>query len=333
VKKRLSAFVRSSTFRLAVSYLAIIMTLSIGFSAVFYTTSSVELDKKPAPGYSSSTHVTDPDHEFDQWLRTRAADGRATLAMNLVFVNLIALLLGGTLSYFLARRTLKPIEEAMEAQDRFIADASHELRTPLTSLLLNNEVTLRKKQLTIEGARRSIEQNVSDLEQLRELSDHLLDLVVSGSDQAVKKEIVISAVIDTAIGQVAPMAIKKHITIHNSAEAATMKANESKLVKLLVILLDNAIKYSADKREINVTFEDTEKNATILVRDKGYGMTKADLDHIFDRFYRADQSRSQVLGHGLGLSIAAKLIHELGGTLRVESELGRGSSFRISLPK
>jgi two-component system sensor histidine kinase CiaH len=325
------SFVKSSTFRLAVSYLAIIMTLSIAFSTVFYTTSAHELDKKPDPDYYHGSYAV-PDHELDEWLRDRAETGRGSLAMNLVFLNLVALIFGGAFSYFLARKTLQPIEAAMEMQDRFIADASHELRTPLTSLLLNNEVALRKKALTAEGAKKAIEQNIHDLEQLRSLSNNLLDLAAREKSEIVKKPIPITSAVGAAVDQVAPMAEAKNIKLRASVGSQVATTNQLLLTKLLVILCDNAIKYSDAKKFVHITSEATDKRVVIHVSDEGYGMEKADADRIFDRFYRADRSRSSTTGHGLGLSIAAKIAHDLNGSISVKSTPGKGSVFSISLP-
>lgn len=328
----LRSFIKSPTFRLAASYLAIIMTLSIAFSAVFYATSARELSKKPDPDYYHGTYDIVSDHELDEWLRDRAESGRSALAMNLVFLNIVALVFGGAFSYFLARKTLRPIETAMQAQDRFVADASHELRTPLTSLLLNNEVTLRKKTLTVTTAKAAIEQNVRDLEQLRSLSNDLLDLAAQDKATLVKKPAKVAGIVSNLVDQVAPMARAKNIVIRSEIGPQVVTTNQAALIKILVILCDNAIKYSDPKKTIRITSEVGDKQLTLRVQDQGYGMEKPDTDHIFDRFYRADQSRSSTAGHGLGLSIAAKLAHDLGGSISVKSKPGQGSIFSVRLP-
>ncbi|HSW78235.1 MAG TPA: HAMP domain-containing sensor histidine kinase [Candidatus Chromulinivoraceae bacterium] len=328
----LRAFIKSPTFRLSASYLAIIMVMSIAFSAVFYSTSVRELEKRPNPDTYSEVYLHDPDHEINEWLRQQAENTKAGLVMNLALLNIFALFVGSGISYLLARKTLKPIESAMKIQERFIADASHELRTPLTSLLLTNEVTLRKKQLTVTDARRSIEQNVRDLNQLKQLSDDLLDLAASET-VGKKKETDLYKIVLAASDQIKPLADEHHIVLHNDVEIVSVVSNEQKLIKLVVILLDNAIKYSESYKGIYLSSEVTEKHAILHIKDEGYGMTKDDMEHMFDRFYRADRSRSQASGHGLGLAIAVKIIGELGGTLSAKSTLGKGSVFSILLPK
>lgn len=326
------AFIKSPTFRLSASYLAIIMIMSIAFSAVFYSTSAREFEKRPNPDTYSGVYLHDPDHEIDEWLRQQSENAKSNLVMSLVGLNMFALVVGSGVSYLLARKTLQPIEAAMRTQERFIADASHELRTPLTSLLLTNEVTLRKKQLTVADARKSIEQNVRDLNQLRQLSDNLLDLAVSET-AGKKKETDLATIALAASDQTKPLADERDITLNNKIESLVIFSSQQKLTKLLVILLDNAIKYSDPHKSITLSSEETDKHIILHVKDEGYGMAKEDMEHMFDRFYRADESRSKASGHGLGLAIAVKIVGELGGTLSAKSTLGKGSVFSILLPK
>ncbi len=324
-------YLRSPIIRLSLSYLTIIMIMSVGFSCVFFLTSARELDKPAGPDYYSTVGVRDPDHEVDQWLRERAASGRASLAMNLVLVNVITLILGGGVSYLLARRTLRPIEATMKIQERFIADASHELRTPLTSLLLTNEVALRKKRISDTDARKYIEQNVRDLQQLTKLSNELLDLA-SVSKPVKFTDVQLRDVVATSIAQVQPFADVRHITVVSNVEAHSVKTHQEKLAKLLVILLDNAIKYSHDGGEIAIECVADDRHVQLQIRDHGIGMSKSVMDHIFERFYRADPSRTVADGHGLGLSIAVKLATELNATLTATSRQHKGSTFAISIP-
>ena len=111
--------------------------------------------------------------------------------------------------------------------------------------------------------------------------------------------------------------------------------DEKSLTQLLVVLLDNAIKYTDGKSPINLTVKKDTSEINIAVKDGGVGIKKEDLPHIFDRFYRADRSRSKqrVGGYGLGLSIAKRIVTLHNGSIRVESEIGKGSIFTVTLPK
>ncbi|HEY5695486.1 MAG TPA: HAMP domain-containing sensor histidine kinase, partial [Candidatus Saccharimonadales bacterium] len=250
-----------------------------------------------------------------------------------VLLNSVTLLLGSAISYMLARKTLRPIEEAMAAQDRFIADASHELRTPLTGLLLDNEVTLRKKSLTAKDVRMAMERNVQGLTKLKDLSDTLLDLVARQQKNAPRTVVSVEQIVRSAVSQVAPMANKKHITFVQNIANNTLTIDEAKLTKLLVILYDNAIKYSKPHTTVTLSSESVGSDILLTVHDQGIGMSHEEKEHIFDRLYRADASRSHGDGYGLGLAIARKLAHDLNGSIAVQSEPGHGSTFTVRLPR
>ena len=134
---------RSAAFKLTLSYLALIMMVSIGFSIFVYQISVGELTstlRRPLPMYYYQSNI-------DELRNQQARHGQINIQNNLILINIVTFIIGGVASYWLARRTLQPIEEAMEAQSRFTADASHELRTPLTAMQTEIEVALRDKAL------------------------------------------------------------------------------------------------------------------------------------------------------------------------------------------
>jgi signal transduction histidine kinase len=307
--------------------------MSILFSVVFYITSVHELEKKPGQQYYQESGNKDPDHEFDSWLVQRATEGSNNLIINLVLLNALILAGGSLLSYFLARRTLRPIETVMRIQDRFITDASHELRTPLTSLLLSNEVALRKKHITENNARAIIQQNVSDIKELKNLSESLLTLATA--TQGVQlNDVPLQMVLESALQKIRPQAQAKHIRLHTSTDSRMIRTDQTILSEVILVLLDNAIKYSSPRTTVTITTSTDDTQQThIRVHDQGPGISKNDLPHIFERFYRIDQSRSQTTGHGLGLAIASQLVRVINATLIVEESTPEGSTFMIVLPK
>ena len=322
-----------TTLKLAASYLAVIMVMSVGFSLILYFTSTHDLEKRPDPATLDLTlNQHDPDHVIDDWLGRRADDNRSQLAARLLVLNSMTFVVGACLSYYLARRTLQPIEKVMRDQERFIADASHELRTPLTAILLSNEVALRTKTMKIADARRLIEQNVGDINELKTLSDELLDVSMDTREPTIQKRVSLKKLITTAVEQVAPLTKAKQMTITVEATNAHVATDKSMLIKILIILLDNAIKYSPDKSQVRISCNEGSGGVTISVIDNGMGIAAHDLKHIFERFYRTDASRSQIGGHGLGLAIAVKLVAKLHGELTVESTPKKGSTFSIWLP-
>lgn len=237
------------------------------------------------------------------------------------------------LSFILARKTLRPIEASIEAQSQFVSDASHELRTPLTAMQTINEVALRRSKITVESAKVIIRQNIEEIVKLRSLTDSLLrlarndtpDFGGSASLQDIASE---------AMTNVIQLAQKKNISVDDSVEDLAVTGNIQQLSQILVILLDNAIKYSPENTTVYLTSERKGKYAVLHVRDGGPGIRPYDLRRIFERFYRADQSRSsqRVEGHGIGLSLARKIARQFDGDILAKSTVGEGSTFTIKLP-
>lgn len=328
-------FLRTTTSRLALTYLAIIMLMSIGFSIVFYNTSANQLNRQLPPGsfYGTAFEGVDLRHNVDQFLRDRINEGRRALLTRLILLNLLVLSLGGVLSYYLARRTLMPIEDSMEAQSRFVSDAAHELRTPLTAIQTSNEVALRKAKLSLPEAKELIEQNTNDVIKLKQLSDGLLQLAVKDNRSPDLAPVSLQDVALEAMNQVVGLAQAKGITVQDEVPDIKVVADKQGLVQALVALLDNAIKYSEPNTTITLGGYAKGKFAYLNVRDQGMGIRAADLPHIFRRFYRADRSRSKLTqeGYGLGLSIAEAVIKAQRGEISASSQLGKGSVFIIKL--
>ncbi|MGF7228417.1 MAG: sensor histidine kinase [Candidatus Saccharibacteria bacterium] len=331
----LIAFAKSRIARLAVSYLAIIMVMSIGFSVVFYNTSASELGRRLPPSSFFSQYQDNAPSGYSSYVESRVAQGRQHLFTNLILLNFLALVAGSYVSYLLAERTLEPIEEAMEAQARFASDASHELRTPLAAIQAENEVALRKGTLSEARARKLIQSNLEEVIKLRELADGLLRLAREDNHELTMKPVAASEITTEAMNRVLKTAQAKHIDITDTVPAhLSMIGDQPSLVQIVSVLLDNAIKYSREKQHIFVTAEQKGKFVTLSVQDEGRGIASENLPRIFDRFYRADSARSSqdTSGYGLGLSIAYKIIKQHGGTISVTSALGHGSTFTIKLP-
>lgn len=305
--------------------------MSIGFSVIFYNVSVHELGRRP--GTISLTNITtDPDQQlsFQDYLTNREQESRLALSADLVAVNVIALIVGGLLSYLLARYTLRPIEENMEAQSQFVSDASHELRTPLTALRTSNEVALRDKKLRLPEARSVIADNIDDIARLQDLTDAMLGLLRDDTTDF-QPNIPLAAIVGDAMGMVVNQAQAKNISVEDMTGDITLRGNERSLAQLLTILLDNAIKYSGESTTVTINSQIKSRMLLLTVRDEGIGMSPETLEHAFTRFYRAEESRSAG-GYGLGLSIARKITEAHGGKITVTSSLGQGTTFTIALP-
>jgi len=336
---RVKSFAGTTTARLSLSYLAIIMLMSIGFSVVFFNTSTHELGRQGPPRDDTQAqiyhdHPKLQDPEIEAFLSQRAAEARHALLIRLITLNAIALVGGSALSYYLARRTLEPIEANMEAQSQFVSDASHELRTPLTALQTTNEVTLRKKNMTVADARDLLQHNVAEVAKLQALTDSLLRLARQDNTHEPFTPISLQEVAGDAMNAIVMKAQAKNITVDDTVPAVRVLGDKTGLVQAVVILLDNAIKYSPDGSKITLAGGQQGKHGDMTVQDTGQGITAQDLPHIFDRFYRADQSRGKqkVDGYGIGLSLAKKIIEQHHGEIIASSVEGKGATFTIKLP-
>jgi len=335
---KLKTFVRTTTGRLSLSYLVIIMLMSLSFSIVFYNTSFRALGRQIPPPNAFRLQTRDTvfgnTQSIDEFLRERAEEGRRELAMQLVGLNVLVLLGGSAISYYLARRTLKPIEENVEAQNQFVSDASHELRTPLTALQTTNEVALRKGKVTSLEAKTVFEHNIDEVTKLKQLTDSLLNLAKIDNGVTGFTLIDISDVVSDAINKVVNTALEKGVTVDDNVPKMSVRGNKDSLSQAVAIILDNAIKYSPENSNIQITVQKDTRHVWLSVKDDGFGIKAVHLPHIFERFYRADSSRSKhtVEGFGIGLALAKKIVDQHNGEIIVASTPGKGSTFTIKLP-
>jgi len=329
---------RSATFKLTLWYQAIVMTISLIFSVVVYHFATSEL----TVGLHHQTqriYEDFPVFNGSPFLRPGRdlAVGSHHILLRLVYFNILVLLLAGFASYFLARRTLRPIEIAHEQQKRFTADVSHELRTPLTSLKMGSEIALMDKQADKARLREALESNLEDATTMSVLINNLLKLTkLDAEETAVDfSQQSVAAIAEAAVSQVQRSAKTKHIVVQNEVKDQKVLGDTDSLVQLFVILLDNAIKYSDDKGSVHITSKQVQGTIEISVADNGQGISADALPHVFDRFYRADASRAKSSGEGfgLGLSIAKMITDRHHGTLTLRSRQGHGTTAIVTLPK
>jgi len=309
-------------------YLLIIMVISISFSGVIYGMLNRELDRFI---HSPRFRIEEISREDQDVL---LEESQKRLILYLVEINGIILVVSGTLGYLLAGRTLSPIQKMLEEQKRFVGDASHELRTPLTALKSMLEVGLRDKNLDIKEAKQLMSESIEETDKLKNLSDSLLELARENKQKISFEKVKVAEVLKEAIKKTDSKARNKKIKIISKVNGSTVKGNKDKLSELLVILLDNAIKYSPKNSQIKISAKKGKNVTVIKVNDQGLGISEKDLPHIFERFYRADSARSHqnTGGYGLGLAIAQKIVEEHSGKISVKSEENKGTEFKIILP-
>ncbi|CAN5392346.1 HAMP domain-containing sensor histidine kinase [soil metagenome] len=325
--------------RLALTYLAIIMVLSVGFSVLFYRESTHAAGsgfRRQATQLRNNLYFTRPgalEHIRDDGI----SQFNDNLLVRLTILNMLMLVLGGFLSSYLARRSLEPLEQAIEAQSRFTSDAAHELRTPLTAMKTEIEVGLRSKKLPSDDAKIILQSNLEEIAKLEALTEALLRLAKNGHqpDPSSWKPVKITEILKAATLRVRPEADKRNITFTLPPDSrSTLRADHDQLIELFVILFDNAIRYGSDSTAVTVTAMQSNESLVVTVADKGIGIAKKDLPHIFERFYRADHSRTKASasGYGLGLSVAQAIVKSHNGTISTHSVSGNGTTFNVSLP-
>lgn len=332
---------RSARIKLTAWYLLIIMTISITFSFVIYLRVNRDLSRLERIQRVVREQERRGESLLPQNLTVRSPrlepemirDVRIRTTTTLIIVNAIILIVSGFGGYFLAGRTLRPIAEMVDEQGRFVTDASHELRTPLTALKTEIEVALRDKKLNLTDAKILLKSNLEEVDNLQVLTESLIELVqYQKSKGPVEFEYIsLNALITQAVKKVTPLAKKKQVGIRVKDHNGKILGDPRRLVELLVILLDNAIKYNRPSGTIKVSTVRTDHHVEILIQDNGVGIDAGTIPHIFNRFYRADSSRTKG-GYGLGLSIAKKIVELHKGSITVESKIGKGTTFTIHLP-
>ncbi len=331
---------KKARVKLTVMYLVIVMTISFSFSVFIYRMVSFEIRTRMSEierrlDLRQRGFVPPPGQ--NQLFMEDIREAESKVLFILVYTNIVILIFSSIAGYFLAGITLHPIEDALEEQKRFIADASHELKTPLTALQTSIEVAVRDKNINLDEALFTLKDSLSDIKNMTVLTNDLLSLTryqQNGLKDFFEK-VNLKQVISESVKNVLPMSKKKNQLLKVNGNTIFLKGNKESLEKLVTILLDNAVKYTPDKGKISLEYLKKGKNAYIIVQDTGVGIPKKDLPLVFERFYRSDVSRSKAKasGFGLGLSIAKSIVDMHRGTIEVESEIGKGSRFTVKIPQ
>jgi signal transduction histidine kinase len=322
----------SATLRLTAWYMAILMVLSLLFSLIVYNIASHEFQRAVGPRRPGEMQLYVDSDIVNDLRQQRIEDSSHRLIADLLAFNFFTLALGGAASYLLARRTLRPIEDALEAQSRFSSDAAHELRTPLAIMQSEIEVELRDKKASKQTHEQTLASNLEEVERLRTLTDRLL--LLAGNQELPLGTVSIEDAAIEAVNRMIPLAQAKNISIDNAVVPVNARANYDSLVDTLTVIIDNAIKYSPEGSQVSLKSATFDKIVELRVTDEGPGLSEQEQAKIFDRFYRADSARSaqHVEGHGLGLSIARRLMSLQHGSVSVQSQPGKGATFILRIP-
>jgi signal transduction histidine kinase len=267
--------------------------------------------------------------------------------MFLMILSGLALLFSGLaiyLSHVMSKRAMKPIIEAYTRQQQFTADASHELRTPLRVMLSSIDALGMEKSSASsnedEFSNRILSNMKDEVKRMTKLVSDLLTLARTDSSlpDLLQEKSDFRPQVEKIVQSLEPIAESKEIQLNLFApDSLLIKGDMERLKQLVYILLDNALKYTAEGGRVNVSLSIEEDGNppvfTIVVEDTGVGISAQDQEHIFDRFYRVKSRARQEGGHGLGLSIAMWIVQAHKGTMRVSSEVGQGSTFTVKIPQ
>ena len=240
--------------------------------------------------------------------------------------------LATTINELLAR-----LENSFNEQQRFIADASHELRTPLAVLRGETEVALGKTR-TVDEYQQSLWLIQDEAERLSRIVEDLFILArqpINTHAALHKEQISLNDTVRDCARAAQVLAVRKGIRLNVGTDQPSIVLNgdEELIKRMLLNLLDNAVKYTPEGGEISLAVARQNGNAEIVVRDSGIGIPATDQPRVFDRFFRVDKARARALGGaGLGLSIAQWIVEVHGGEISVASAPGEGSTFTVLLP-
>ncbi len=231
--------------------------------------------------------------------------------------------------WFVAGKSLAPVVDAFERQQVFVADASHELRTPLAVIRANAEYLQQEQPESEEAA-----EILTETDRLTALVDSLLALARGEGGATADRPLDLGEIVTASAQAMQPLAADRKVALDvDTVPGLDVRGNPDQLRQLIVILVDNALRYTPEGGRVSVEAHRNDGTAVVAVRDTGIGIDRAALKHVFERFYRADEARNRADGGaGLGLSIAEQLVNDHGGRISAESAPGRGSTFTVSLP-
>lgn len=235
--------------------------------------------------------------------------------------------LGITLNGMITR-----LERAFESQKNFIANASHEIKTPLT--IIRADLENLKDQMSDEQLMNDIDRLIVEVDRLTHLSKSLLELSKLDTGETSFQSIRLDELLIECSQFFYKKAAEKNIVFNISLDGDfTIEGDRDKLFSVFQNLIDNAIKYSSSDKQILLQLLCRDKNQIeIVIEDNGFGICKDDLEKIFTRFFRGADHRALISGNGLGLAIAEQIIKSHNGTIKCESEIGKGTRFKVTLP-
>lgn len=258
-----------------------------------------------------------------------------SLFVNLGLSCLAALVAFFVISFFLAKWALRPVEKAWTQQTQFVADASHELKTPLTVILANMSI-LKKEVGKNKECEKWISSTESEVKDMQVLVEDMLELAKAESQQtkALFCKVDFSKIVESCALHFESVAFENGGEIVENVDPKAMVfGDESQLKRLVSTLIENACKYSNNLCPIKITLKNSVESCELAVANSSGDISDEELDHMFDRFYKADKARTgQTRSYGLGLAIAREIVNSHKGKISVKNETGI-TTFTVTFPR
>ena len=258
------------------------------------------------------------------------------LFLILLLVGLCALTAAFLISLFSANRSIRPVEESYNRQKQFVADASHELKTPLTTINTNVDVLLSHPESTIGEERKWLDYIKTETERMTKLTNDLLYLARLDHNEGgvMLSRVSFSEAVESVILLMEAVVFENNVSLaYNIAPDLYVNGSSEQLKQLVMILLDNAVKYTPKSGDIKITLSRDSLDAVFTIRNTGEGISDEAQKQIFERFYREDKSRARESGgYGLGLAIARAIVDLCRGSIGVESIKNEYTEFVVKIP-
>jgi signal transduction histidine kinase len=311
--------------KLTALYMAVMLAVIMLFSVTLYISITHDIKEAARPAIREGI-------DLDRFLEEQ----NSNIIDVLLLLDVPVLFLACALSYAFAGYTLKPITSIMRAQERFAADAAHEFRTPLAIIQTQIEVLLRGQEQISEKTKGTL---VSVLDETKNLTDITKDLLLAARAEAGLRQQALEAVslpefVTEVVRDLQPVAAAKTVSVMTEKiPRISVFADKNGLRRIFINVIDNAVKYTPEGGHVAISFAgDGQRMVRVIVRDDGQGISKENLPHVFERFYKADNAR-QSAGGGLGLAIVKELVESYGGSVAMKSDLGSGTTVTLRLKK
>ncbi|WP_055666714.1 sensor histidine kinase [Desnuesiella massiliensis] len=259
------------------------------------------------------------------------------LVYTFLIVVLVMMIIIFFISRFFANKSIKPIKEAFDKQKQFIADASHELKTPLAVINTNADVLLSNSEDKISTQAKWIHYIKSEVDRMTKLTNDLLYLTQMDYSEIkmIFTDFNLSEAVENVILTMEAIIFENNISLTYDIEPNLMiHGNSEQIKQVVMILLDNALKYTNKNGTVNITLKKYHNSIILSLTNTGEGIPEDQINKIFDRFYRIDKSRARKTGgYGLGLAIAKAIVDQHGGKIYAKSILNESTTFSVELPR